>query len=118
MTKLTSFKPPRGNMKINNKNTKVQTPVVKRERNNNTLNNRPVKKVKSTPTPVTASRLPRPPRSIREALPTIPESTSARRQTRSASAARLRRNAPTSAGTRSRTSTPGSAQGRTSRTTR
>lgn len=89
------------------KKTKAQTPVVKRERNNNTLNNRPVKKVKSTPTPVTASRPPRPPRSIREALPRIPESVSARRETRSASATRSRRNAPASAGTRSGVRTPG-----------
>ena len=97
------------------KKTKAQTPVIKRERNNNILNNRPVKKVKSTPTPVTASRPPRPPRSIREALTPIPESASARRETRSASVARSRRNAPASAGTRSgvRTPgrTPGSAQG-------
>lgn len=89
------------------KKIKAQTPVVKRERNNNNLNNRPVKKVKSTPIPVTASRPPRPPRSIREALPRIPESASARRETRSASAARSRRNAPASAGTRSGVRTPG-----------
>ena len=95
------------------KKIKAQTPVVKRERNNNTLNNRPVKKVKSTPTPVTASRPPRPPRSIREALPRIPESASARRETRSASVTRSRRNAPTSAGTRSCVRTPGRTPGRT-----
>ena len=101
------------------KKTKPQNPVVKRERNNNTLNNRPVKKVKSTPTPVTASRLPRPPRSMRQMLNSVPESrqlagpTPSRRETRSASAARSRRNAPASAGTRSGVRTPGSAQGRT-----
>jgi len=120
------------------KKTKTQTPTIKRERNNNTLNNRPVKKVKSTPTPVIASRPPRPPRSIIEMLSPIPETASARRETRSASAARSRRNAPASAGTRSgvripgrtpgripgRTPgripgrTPGSAQGRTPRTIR
>ena len=93
------------------KKTKAQTPVTKRERNNNALNNRIVKKVKSTPTSTSTSmatsRPPRPPRSIREALPPIPETASARRETRSASVARSRRNAPTSAGTRSGVRTPG-----------
>lgn len=89
------------------KKTKAQTPVIKRERNNNALNNRIVKRVKSTPTSMATSRPPRPPRSIREALPPIPESASARRETRSVSMARPRRNAPASAGTRSGIRTPG-----------
>lgn len=78
----------------------------------------------ATRRPVTTSRPPRPPSSMRQRLNSVPESrqnagpTPSRRETRSASAARSRRNAPASAGTRSRTSTPGSAQGRTPRTTR
>ena len=62
---------------------------------------------KSSPKPATRRRPlppkpPRPPRSMRDALTPIPE-------TRAESAARSRRNAPASAGTRSSARTPGSA---------
>tara|TARA_Y100000996_G_scaffold415556_1_gene411104 strand:+ start:3496 stop:5772 length:2277 start_codon:yes stop_codon:yes gene_type:complete len=120
----------RNNNASPNKNTKAQTPVVKRERNNNALpNKRPTKMTKLTSfkpprgnMEINNNKKSPPPR--QQGLNSIPESrqitgtTPSRRETRSARAARLRRNAPASFGTRSRARTPGSAQGRTSRTTR
>ena len=127
----------------NNASPKAQTPVVKRERNNNALpNKRPTKMTK-----ITSFKPPRgimkinnnknspPPNQKR--LNSIPESrqftgttparpqsrqitgtTPARTQTRSISAAQRENRRPVSNRTRSRTSTPGSAQGKTPRTTR
>ena len=96
IAKSTSFKPPRGNMKLN-------------------ISKKPPPKsaTRRTPLPPNPFRLaqrrisaaqnsPRPPRSMRDALTPIPE-------TRAESAARSRRNAPASAGTRSGARTPGSA---------
>ena len=88
IAKSTSFKPPRGNMKLNI--SKKPPPKSATQR---------------TPLPPNPFRLaqrrisasqnsPRPPRSMRDALTPIPE-------TRAESAARSRRNAPASAGTRS-----------------
>ena len=118
-TKNTKVQTPVVKRKRNNsasptKNTKVQTPVVKRERNNSASpNNQLAKTAKFTsfkpPRGMTPSKsaipatqkFPRPPRYRREALNTVPESESVKPQTRAASAASSRRNAPASAGTRS-----------------
>ena len=131
----------------NNASPKAQTSVVKRERNNNALpNKQPTKMTKLTSfkPPPGMPNARRVEAALRQALrnkksspsrqqglnsipesgqftgtpPARPQPTPSRRETRSASAARLRRNAPASAGTRSRARTPGSAQVRTSSTTR
>ena len=125
-----------------NKNTKAQTSVVKRERNNNALpNKRPTKMTKLTsfkpPRGIMEINRRRVEGALRQALRnkksspsrqqglnSIPESRQftgtapARPQTRSTSAAQRENRRPVSNRTRSRAGTPGSAQGRTSRTTR
>lgn len=108
MTKTTSganvkfqvpFKPPRGIMKINN-NKNFPPPSQQR------LNSIPESRQFTGTTPARPQS-----RQITGTTPSI-------RQTRSKSAAQRENRRPVSNRTRSRTSTPGSAQGRTPRTTR
>ena len=107
----TPFRGPSGSMRLN----------ISKKSPSKTATRRPV----TTSRPPRSRGLPpRPPRFIRQRLNSVPESgqiagtASARRQTRSRSAAQRENRRPVSNRTRSRTSTPGSAQGKTPRTTR